>query len=94
MLVYCPPGPIHNFVDNSADIAIASNHDRRFQYESKIASNVGKLNLVLTEFNFHQRSEFSTYRVGDKLDLLFDYKRPEPALCVPSSCSNHFVNFI
>jgi len=101
VLVYRHPGPMHTFIQSLIhQLSILPTDKYRvmivgdFNMDQMLSENVEKLQPLLTRFNLHQRSEYSTHIHGGILDLVLDDKESESIEWMPSPYSDHFVILI
>ena len=98
ILVYRPPGPIGNFIQELIhQLGMLPTYKYRtmvvgdFNLDQLLSENVDMLRPLCTQFNFCQRSEYSTHIHGGILDLVFDNGRTEATEWMPSPYSDHFI---
>ena len=65
-----------------------------FNLDQMLIENVEMFNPLFQQFNFHQRSRYSTHIHGGILDLVFDDNKSESVEWIPSPYSDHFVLLI
>ena len=65
-----------------------------FNLDQMLPENEEKVNPIITELNFHQRSHYSTHILGGILDLVFDNDKTQSVEWMPSPYSDHFVLLI
>ena len=100
VLVYCVPGPLGTFINDL--IEQLNNLPTRyrtvvigdFNLDQMLSENIEKFNPLIMQFNFHQRSMYSTHIYGGILDLVFDNNKSECVEWIPSPYSDHFVILI
>ena len=101
ILVYRPPGPIDTFIQELIDeLGRLPTVEYRtlivgdFNLDQMLDENVETLEALITRFNFHQRSHYSTHILGGILDLVLDDGKSESVEWMPSPYSDHFVILI
>ena len=101
VVVYRAPDPLGTFItDFITQLKILPIRQHRtlvvgdFNLDQMLPENKEKFNPIITEFKFHQRSQYSTHILGGILDLVFDNKKSESVEWIPSPYSDHFVLLI
>ena len=101
ILVYRPPGPIDTFIyELIQQLSMLPTDKYRtmvvgdFNLDKLLRENIDRIQPLLAQFNFHQRSEYSTHILGGILDLVFDDVKSESTGWMPSPYSDHFVILI
>lgn len=62
-----------------------------FNMDQMVDENIRKFDQLCAHFQCHQRSNYSTHRLGGILDLVFDDRSSESVGWMPSPYSDHFV---
>ena len=101
VLLYRAPGPLGTFINDlieELDDLPTTEYKTLvvgdFNLDQMLIENEEKFNPIITEFNFHQRSHYSTHIYGGILDLVFDNKNSECVEWIPSPYSDHVVLLI
>ena len=101
VLVYRPPGARGTFVYELTQLlTMLDIHRYRtivlgdFNLDQMLPENIEAFGGFCTQFNFNQRSTYSTHIRGGILDLVFDDKKSESVQWMPSPYSDHFVILI
>ena len=64
-----------------------------FNFDQIFTECVIKVNLLIQNFNFAHRSQYSTHIKGGILDLVFDTLNSNTVSSLPSPYSDHFILF-
>ena len=100
VVVYRAPGPLGTFIDdlieelNDLPTGYRTLVVGDFNLDQMLIENEEKFNPIITEFNFHQRSHYSTHIYGGILDLVFDNKNSNCVEWIPSPYSDHVILLI
>ena len=102
VLVYRPPGVVGDFVANLiAELRLLPTSSYRtliigdFNMDQRLSGNEDTFKPLTEEFNFTQRSKFSTHIYGGNLDLVFDNDiDARSAFWIPTPFSDHFILLI
>ena len=97
ILLYRPPGTIHSFVTDLIQLienVLSTVNVTRilligdFNLGQVLQENVNKMHPLTQRFHLHQRSQYSTHVQGGMLDLVFDSRKSESILWIPSPYSD------
>ena len=97
VLVYRAPGALHSFIHDLIQTVrdISSLHRillvGDFNLDQRLQENVDVVDPLVTQFGFHQRSQYTTHIHGGILDLVFDDRNSDTVSWIPSPYSDHFV---
>ena len=62
-----------------------------FNLDQMLQENVNKMHPLTQRFQLHQHSQYSTHVRGGILDLVFNSRKLENLLWIPSPHSDHFT---
>ena len=106
VLVYRPNGPIGRFVENLVECIqsfLSEVKDERyyrmliigdFNWDQMLPEHIASFDTLRNSFNCHQRSNYSTHRLGGILDLVFDNGKASDVDWMFSPYSDHFIILI
>ena len=101
LIIVYRTGPIGNFInDLMDDLSYLPTKYRTFivgdfNLDQMLEENVQLFQPLINQFNFIQRSRYSTHIHGGILDLVFDNSNCNDAVSwIPSPYSDHFILFV